>query len=69
MPFESEEARVLNKQIFETIYYAACEMSMELSKIEGPYETFQGSPASEGLLQPDLWGITPDNGMEKLIKE
>jgi len=65
MPFESEEARTLNKQIFETIYFAACEGSMELAKEEGPYESFAGSPASQGLLQPDLWKITPGgNGLE-----
>ena len=64
MPFESPEAGVLNKQIFETIYFAACEASMELSKVEGPYETFKGSPASEGKLQFDLWNVTPENGMK-----
>lgn len=63
MPFESEEARTLNKQIFETIYYAAVERSMELAKESGAYETFKGSPASEGLLQFDLWNVTPNNGM------
>merc|ERR1719446_1337037 len=62
MPFESDAARVLNKQIFETIYFAACEASMELAKVEGPYETYQGSPASKGQLQFDLWGVTPKSG-------
>lgn len=54
-PFESEEASEVNKKIFETIYHAALTESMELSKIYGPYETFEGSPASQGLLQFDLW--------------
>lgn len=54
-PFESEEARQLNREIFETIYFACLEGSMELAKTDGPYETFQGSPMSQGLLQFDLW--------------
>ena len=58
-PFESEQAKVLNREIFETIYFAALSASKDLAKKEGPYETYQGSPASEGLLQYDLWGITP----------
>jgi ribonucleoside-diphosphate reductase alpha chain len=59
LPFASEEARDLNRQIFETIYHGAVEESMELSKMEGPYETFQGSPASKGELQFDLWSVDP----------
>mmetsp|Transcript_51794 Transcript_51794/g.107750 ORF Transcript_51794/g.107750 Transcript_51794/m.107750 type:complete len:626 (-) Transcript_51794:114-1991(-) len=62
MPFESDEARQLNEDIFETIYFAACEASCELAKCEGPYETFQGSPASKGKLQFDLWGRKPKSG-------
>lgn len=58
-PFESQEAQDLNIQIFETIYYAACEESMELSKIHGPYASFQGSPMSQGLFQFDLWNVKP----------
>ncbi|KAF4747865.1 ribonucleotide-diphosphate reductase subunit rnr1, partial [Perkinsus olseni] len=61
-PYESPEALKLNNDIFETIYHAACEASMELAKKDGPYETFQGSPASEGLLQFDLWDVIPDSG-------
>ncbi|MDH5608180.1 MAG: ribonucleoside-diphosphate reductase subunit alpha [Cyclobacteriaceae bacterium] len=61
-PFESEEARKLNKEIFETIYYAAMETSMELAIEEGPYETFKGSPVSKGIFQFDMWGVTPDSG-------
>jgi ribonucleoside-diphosphate reductase subunit M1 len=59
MPFESNEAKKLNIQIFETIYHAACEASCELAQRDGPYESWQGSPASEGRLQFDLWGVTP----------
>ena len=55
LPFASETAQKVNREIFETIYHAAVEASMELSKQEGPYSTFAGSPASEGLLSPDLW--------------
>lgn len=60
MSFTSPEARKLNKEIFETIYFAACEASMELAQKKGYYETFPGSPASEGKLQFDLWDIKPD---------
>jgi len=59
MPFDSDEAKQLNKDIFETIYHAAVEASMELSERDGPYETYAGSPASEGQLQYDMWGVTP----------
>jgi ribonucleoside-diphosphate reductase alpha chain len=59
IPFHSEEARVLNREIFETIYYAALKASMTLAARHGPYETFPGSPASQGILQFDMWGIDP----------
>jgi ribonucleoside-diphosphate reductase alpha chain len=59
IPFHSEEARVLNREIFETIYYAALKASMTLAARHGPYETFAGSPASEGILQFDMWGVDP----------
>ncbi|KAA8907566.1 ribonucleotide reductase [Sphaerosporella brunnea] len=59
MPFESPEARYLNIQIFETIYHAAVEASTELAEVEGPYETYEGSPASQGILQYDMWNVTP----------
>jgi ribonucleoside-diphosphate reductase alpha chain len=62
MPFDSEEARRLNEDIFETIYFAAMEASMEASKIHGPYETFKGSPVSKGIFQFDMWGVTPKSG-------
>jgi ribonucleoside-diphosphate reductase alpha subunit len=55
LPFASEKARVINSEIFETIYHAAVEASMELAQVEGSYSTFQGSPASNGVLSPDLW--------------
>ncbi len=60
--FESEEARVLNKEIFETIYFAACTASKDAAIAEGAYSTFQGSPASEGKLQFDLWGMNEHSG-------
>ncbi len=72
MPFDSAEARGLNKDIHETIYFAAMEASMELSKHQGPYETFKGSPVSKGIFQFDMWGVTPDSGRwdwENLKKE
>ena len=59
IPFHSEEARILNREIFETIYYAAVNASMTLAARHGPYETFKGSPASQGILQFDMWGIDP----------
>lgn len=59
MPFDSNEAKLLNKQIFETIYHAAVEASSEMAEKDGPYETYQGSPASKGMLQYDMWGVTP----------
>lgn len=55
LPFDSPEARKLNKEIFETMYYAALETSMEIAREDGPYETFAGSPLSEGKFQFDLW--------------
>ncbi|GHE56208.1 MULTISPECIES: ribonucleoside-diphosphate reductase subunit alpha [Roseivirga] len=62
-PFESEEARKLNRHIFETIYFAAMTASKDLAKVEGPYETFKGSPVSKGIFQYDMWGVTPDSGL------
>jgi ribonucleoside-diphosphate reductase alpha chain len=62
MPFDSPEARRLNKDIFETIYYGAMEASMELAKQFGPYETFKGSPVSKGIFQFDMWAVTPESG-------
>lgn len=62
MPFDSDEARGLNEDIFETIYFASMEASMELAKIHGAYETFKGSPVSKGIFQFDMWGVTPKSG-------
>jgi ribonucleoside-diphosphate reductase alpha chain len=58
-PFESEEARALNREIFETIYYASMTASKDLAKVDGPYETIKGSPVSKGIFQFDMWGVTP----------
>uniref|UniRef100_A0A1D1XNL5 Ribonucleoside-diphosphate reductase n=1 Tax=Anthurium amnicola TaxID=1678845 RepID=A0A1D1XNL5_9ARAE len=61
MPFDSPEAQKLNKDIFETIYYHALKASSELAANEGPYESYQGSPMSKGILQPDMWNVTPSD--------
>ncbi|CAL9206929.1 unnamed protein product [Musa acuminata subsp. burmannicoides] len=61
MPFDSPEAQQLNKTIFETIYYHALRASCELARKDGFYETYQGSPVSKGILQPDMWNITPSD--------
>uniref|UniRef100_A0A915IPV3 Ribonucleotide reductase large subunit domain-containing protein n=1 Tax=Romanomermis culicivorax TaxID=13658 RepID=A0A915IPV3_ROMCU len=58
-PFDSQEAVQLNKEIFETIYYAALEASCELSEKFGTYETYEGSPISQGILQFDMWNVKP----------
>ncbi|MDX5346938.1 MAG: ribonucleoside-diphosphate reductase subunit alpha, partial [Hymenobacteraceae bacterium] len=62
MPFESEEAKQLNKDIFETIYFAAMTASKDLAKTEGAYDTFEGSPISRGIFQFDMWGVKPESG-------
>jgi ribonucleoside-diphosphate reductase alpha chain len=58
-PFESKEAKELNAQIFETIYFAALSASNALAEKEGPYQTYDGSPMSKGEMQFDMWGVTP----------
>jgi ribonucleoside-diphosphate reductase alpha subunit len=55
LQFDCEESRLMNAHIFETIYHAALEASSELAEVSGSYETFEGSPASQGILQPDMW--------------
>ena len=60
-PFESKEAQKLNKEIFETIYFAALTASKELAKTFGPYESYQGCPVSQGILQYDMWNVQPSN--------
>ena len=57
MPFTSDEAKVLNQEIFETLYFAAVTASMEMAKEEGPYSTFEGSPMSKGEFQYNMWGM------------
>ncbi|KAH9908149.1 ribonucleoside-diphosphate reductase large chain [Xylariomycetidae sp. FL2044] len=73
-PFESPEARQLNKQIFETIYHAALTASMEIAKEQGPYSSYEGSPVSQGILQYDMWNVTPTDlwdwdGLKEQIKQ
>ncbi|MCB0347879.1 MAG: ribonucleoside-diphosphate reductase subunit alpha [Bdellovibrionales bacterium] len=74
LPFESDEARQLNRDIFECIYFAALTSSKDLAKKDGPYETFPGSPASKGILQFDMWGVKPSTrwdweGLKEEIKK
>ncbi|KAL2914362.1 ribonucleotide-diphosphate reductase subunit rnr1 [Polyrhizophydium stewartii] len=57
MPFDSPEARKLNRQVFEAIYFAALWASCDLAEKHGPYETYEGSPVSKGILQPDMWNV------------
>ena len=59
IPFHSEQAKEINKHIFETIYHASLEKSNEIAIVEGPYSSFEGSPTSKGILQFDMWGVMP----------
>lgn len=69
-PFDSPEAAQLNKEIHETIYYASMTASKDLAKVDGPYETFKGSPVSKGIFQFDMWGVTPSSRWEwDILKE
>jgi len=69
-PFESPEARQLNREIFETIYYAAMTASKDLAKVDGPYQSYEGSPVSKGIFQPDMWNVTPSPRWEwDVLKE
>jgi len=63
-PFDSPEARQLNSEIHETIYYAAMTASKDLAKKDGAYETYEGSPVSQGIFQFDMWGVTPSKRWE-----
>jgi ribonucleoside-diphosphate reductase alpha chain len=63
-PFDSAEARKLNKEVFETIYYGALTASKDLAKEDGPYETYEGSPVSQGILQHDMWNVKPTDRWE-----
>ena len=71
LPYESDEAKQINKEIFETIYYASIKASCDLSKEQGTYATYEGSPISQGKFQFDLWGATPTKrcDWEKLREE
>lgn len=62
LAFESDAAKSLNKEIFETIYFASCSASKDAAIVEGPYSSFEGSPASQGILQFDMWGVTEHSG-------
>ncbi len=64
LPFDSDEARKLNRDIFETIYYASLTASKDLSKEFGPYETYEGSPISQGIFQFDMWKVEPTSRWE-----
>lgn len=70
LPFESEEARALNREIFETIYFASMTASKDLAIKDGPYSTFKGSPVSKGVFQFDMWGVAPTKRWKwDLLKE
>lgn len=58
-PFDSDEARAVNRQVFETMYFAALSCSCDLAKVDGAYGSYEGSPVSKGVLQFDMWGVTP----------
>jgi ribonucleoside-diphosphate reductase alpha subunit len=64
LPFDSQEARDLNREIFEHIYFAAVESSAELAEIHGPHPTFEGSPASQGKMQYHFWDVTPKSNLD-----
>jgi ribonucleoside-diphosphate reductase alpha chain len=69
-PFESEEAKKLNAEIFETIYYASMTASKDLAIKDGAYESYPGSPLSKGIMQFDMWGVTPSPRWEwNILKE
>jgi len=69
-PFESEEAKALNREVFETIYFAAMTASKDLAMEYGPYSTYEGSPVSQGIFQFDMWGVTPTDRWEwDILKE
>jgi ribonucleoside-diphosphate reductase alpha chain len=74
LPFESDLAKMLNKNIFETIYFAAMTASKDLAKEQGPYQTFTGSPLSKGIFQFDMWNVQPSDrwnweGLRKEVME
>lgn len=70
LPFDSELAKMLNKNIFETIYFAAMTASKDLAREQGAYESFEGSPVSKGIFQFDMWGVEPSERWDwKSLKE
>lgn len=69
LSFDDPKARNLNKGIFEAVYHAALTESCDLARKDGPYETFQGSPASQGVLQPDMWGIESNEFWKELREQ
>jgi ribonucleoside-diphosphate reductase alpha chain len=70
LPFDSEEAQAVNREIFETLYYASMTASKDLAKEHGPYETYEGSPVSQGIFQYDMWNVTPSDRWEwDILKE
>jgi len=70
LPFESDDAQALNREVFETIYYASMTASKDLAKVDGPYESYAGSPVSKGVFQYDMWDVTPTNRWEwDILKE
>lgn len=70
LPFESEEAKALNREVFETIYFASMTASKDLAKEEGAYESYPGSPVSKGIFQYDMWNVKPTNRWEwDVLKE
>ena len=74
LPFESDLAKMLNQNIFETIYFAAMTASKDLAKIDGPYATYEGSPVSKGIFQYDMWNVTPTDrwdwaGLKEEVKK
>ncbi|MEQ9065033.1 MAG: ribonucleoside-diphosphate reductase subunit alpha [Vicingaceae bacterium] len=70
LPFDSEGAKKLNREVFETIYYASMTASKDLAKENGAYETYEGSPVSQGVFQYDMWGVKPSDRWEwDVLKE
>ena len=61
LPFDGKESQEVDRMIFETMYHASLEMSMELAKVNGPYKTFEGSPLSKGIFQFDMWKVCPSD--------
>jgi len=70
LPFESEEAKALNREVFETIYFASMTASKDLAKEDGAYESYAGSPVSKGIFQFDMWNVKPTQRWEwDLLKD